>query len=187
MNESFRSLSKDQILDNLYIQTNKKFPHSDSSDTFFYDFHEFSGIFFYYNEYKRIDLDKECVSHFNLTLDEMLDAVNRNTGDDLFLIPTDRYGVYKLYDKNGDSVERILFNNKRLSAFLRSLDDGYGLYLYPVKRTLWYISIVPMPEDDDIRKDDFIYIKSNAGVDFPYFFKLNSNGTIEEFTQVTEL
>ena len=73
------------------------------------------------------------MAYFDFTIEELLMAVNTNTADDFTLIPMDSYGMYQLIDKNGDSVERILVNAQKLDAYIRTIDLGFGIELYPIK------------------------------------------------------
>ena len=181
MNERFKFLKKQDLLENMYISTNKKFPHKNpqpQASTYIYDFYEYSGIFYYSKDNTRFDIDGEAMSFFDLTLDEMIDAVNANTIDDFILHPI-KLGIYELFDRNGDKVDRIILNNDKLSHYLRVLDDGFGIYLYPAKYNLWYVSIGVAPESEEIFKNDFATIKELYGKDIPFFFKITSDGDIQ--------
>ena len=113
----YKGLSKDEFLANLYIHVNKKSPSSQGlSNLATIDFYQYRGLFYYYNAFNRFDVSTDIMAYFDLTIEELLMAVNENTADDFVLIPMDKYGAYQLIDKNGDSVERILVNAQKLDT-----------------------------------------------------------------------
>ncbi len=181
MRNNYEQLSKQELLTNLFIRTNKKFPHEDflkSKTRLIYDYFEYSGIFYYWNKDVRFEIDKEIFQHFELTIDEMIGAVNNNTIEDFILLPTENPNVYALYDKNGDSVERILLNSAKLDTYLRTIDDGFGLNLYPAKYNLWYISIVGVPDEPEFDEEIFSFVKRHCNGSIPLYYFLDSNGDI---------
>ena len=51
MNDFIKQLSREDVLANLYIRTNKKFPHKhelEASDVVMIDFYQYTGLFYYY-------------------------------------------------------------------------------------------------------------------------------------------
>lgn len=187
MSIDYKQLTKNEILDNLYIETNKKFPHKtfiDSTTSLFYDFYEYTGMFYYYKDTVRLDITKKLFDYWDLTLDEMIAAINRNTGDDFFLLPTDKPDIYKLLDKNGDSVERILLNSKKLSTYIRTLDSGFGLDFYPYKYNLWYVSISSDPDDDYLLDEHNSYLSSVYNETIPLYYHIDSNGQISSLVRL---
>ena len=107
-------------------------------------------------------------------------AVNNNTADDFILIPVDKYGAYQLIDKNGDSVERILFNAEKLDTYLRTIDEGFGIELYPVKYNKWIVIPASVP-DDEFAQEYRSFIRGLSSDQIKQFYFIDSTGEIEEF------
>ncbi len=185
MQDIFKSISREQLLDNLYIHTSKKFPHKPSQSStvpYIVDFFDYSGMLYYFKDGIRADLTGDVPAHFDITVDDVIEAVNRNTSDDLLVFPTVRMSVYKLFDKNGDSVERILLNRDKLVTYLRTMDDGFGLLIYPAKPNLWFIVVDTIEEDNELRRKDLAFIQQSSSCDISFFYKLDSFGSIEKLT-----
>lgn len=178
----YKGLSKDEFLANLYIHVNKKSPSSQGlSNLATIDFYQYTGLFYYYSAYNRFDVSTEIMSYFNLTKEEMLMAVNNNTADDFILIPVDKYGAYQLIDKNGDSVERILVNAQKLDTYLRTIDEGVGIELYPVKYNKWIVTPASLPEEDDEFTQEYrSFIRGLSSDQIKHFYFIDSTGEIEE-------
>ncbi|NEX02354.1 hypothetical protein SAMN04487829_1981 [Pseudobutyrivibrio sp. NOR37] len=183
MNDFIKQLSREDVLANLYIRTNKKFPHKhelEAYDVVMIDFYQYTGLFYYYKNAIRFEVTKEIMEHFLLTIDEMIWTVNANTGDDFVLLPEDDAGIYRLIDKNGDSVERILLNNTKIDTYLRTIDDGFGLEMYPAKYNQWYVVAIAIPGDDEYVEDYRSYIKSQCRNPIDMYYGIDSDGNIIE-------
>ena len=176
----YKGLSKDEFLANLYIHVNKKSPSSQGlSNLATIDFYQYTGLFYYYNAYHRFDISNDIMEYFDLTIEELLMAVNENTADDFVLIPMDKYGAYQLIDKNGDSVERILFNAEKLDTYLRTIDEGFGIELYPVKYNKWIVIPASVP-DDEFTQEYRSFIRGLSSDQIKQFYFIDSAGEIEE-------
>ena len=181
MSYYYKGLSKDEFLANLYIHVNKKSPSSQGlSNLATIDFYQYTGLFYYYNAYQRFDISKDIMEYFNLTIEELLMAVNDNTADDFVLIPMDKYGAYQLIDKNGDSVERILVNAQKLDTYLRTIDQGFGIELYPVKYNKWIVIPASVTEDDEFVNEYRSFIRDLSSDQIKHFYFIDSTGEIEE-------
>jgi len=176
----YKQLTKEEFLANLYIHTNNKFSSNKASGLLIIEFYQYSGLFYYYNTYARFDVTDEIREYFDLTIEEMLLAVNSNTQDDFILLPMDRYGMYQLIDKNGDSVERILLNASKIDSYLRTIDDGFGIELYPVRYNKWLVIPAPISEDDTYVNEYRLFIKEQCKDTLNQFYLIDSNGEIEE-------
>lgn len=180
MSEYCKNLTREDLLSNLYMRTNKKFPSNSAGASFVkIDFYQYSGLFYYYNACVRFEITEEILAYFSLTLEEMVHCVNTNTEGDFILLPTSMAGVYSLIDKNGDSVERILLNRKKIDTYLRTIDDGFGLEIYPAKYNNWYIVPASVIDDEEYAAQYRAFIKEQAGGMADYFYKIDSDGTID--------
>ena len=182
MSDYYKQLSREDVLANIYIRTNKKFPYkkvSESSDFVIIDFFQYSGMFYYYKNGIRFEITKEIMEHFYFTIDEMIWNVNSNTARDFMLLPTEKSGIFSLVDINGDSVERILLNNQKIDSYLRTIDDGFGLEFYPAKYNMWYVAVVPIPEDEEYVNAYRAFLKDKCGDELSEYYRIDSDGTIE--------
>ena len=184
MTDSLMAYAKDAILDNLYLHTSKRFLHngSDSPEKpFVFDFYDYSGIFYFYKDGVKYDIDNSAIDYFSLSLEEMISAANKNTAKDFIIIPSEKYGLFKLIDINGDRVDRILLNQEKLFDFLRVHDESFGIYLYATDTNLWYLSAVPDPIDEDIHQANIEFLKENKSCDFKAIYSFDATGNIETF------
>ncbi len=181
MSNYYKRLSRDGVLANLYIRVSEKSPSAQGlSNLATVDFYHYTGLFYYYNTYTRFDISADIMAYFDFTIEELLMAVNANTADDFMLIPMDSYGMYQLIDKNGDSVERILVNAQKLDAYIRTIDLGFGIELYPIKYNKWIVMPASVADDDEFINEYRSFIKKISSNQIEHFYFVDSTGEIEE-------
>ena len=184
MLDALKFYAKDVILDNLYLHTSRRFLHNKINSPekpYVFDFFDYSGTFYFFKDGLKYYIDNAAIDFFSLSQDEMISASNKNTADDYILFPSARYGLYKLIDKNGDRVDRILLNPAKINEYLRVHDDGNGIYLYAADTNLWYLASVPDSINEDIHKTNIEFIKDISSGDFKAFYTFDTTGNIEAF------
>ena len=175
MEFNFLAHTKEEILENLYISTQEFIPGN--FRTLKTEFNGFLGLFYYFNAEtgETFWLRETLAEELNITVGEAIEAVNKNTENDLIALPLDNNLSLQLIDINGGHIEKILLNQKRIRKILRTR-NCYKLYFIPVSYFKWYITDSDIIDSVSCKGDLINIFKED--IYFDYCFEITSTGEI---------
>lgn len=175
MEFNFSTHAKEEILENLYISTQEFVPAK--LNTLKIEFNGFLGQFYYFNSKtgETFFIDEKKASELDITVDEAIEAVNKNTKNDLIVLPLHNNSGFELIDINGAHVEKILLNKKRLRKIFRS-QATTKLFFIPVTYFKWYITDSDIIDSVSCKGDLINIFKED--IYFDYCFEITSTGEI---------
>ena len=164
-------MTKKEILKHLYIDTQEAFPIKLKELST--EFNGFIGKFYYFNAKtgESFGLSKTLAEELDITVDEAIKAVNKNTKNDLIVLPFGNNKNFQLVDINGGHVEKILLNQKRLQKIFRAMNCN-RLNFVPVNNFKWYITDLDISCGNDLTN----IFQENLST--TYYFEIKFNGDI---------
>lgn len=166
-------MTKKEILKHLYINTQEVFPIKLKELST--EFNGFIGKFYYFNAKtgESFDLKKTLADELDITVDDAIKAMNKNTKNDLIVLPFGNSKNFQLVDINGGHVEKILLNQKRLQKIFRAMNRN-RLNFVPVNNFKWYIT------DSDISCGNDLTNIFKEHISTSYYFEIKFNGEISK-------